>query len=144
MPATGVGGLDLYVKVDSRWRWLVVGQPAKFPENAATLVHDIPPGNRESLLYLPPSNGVRSVAVEIPKQSRLERTERDAADKPIVFYATSITQGGGKSRSGRLQTAILGRWLNRSVINLGFSGKSTMDQEMTRSAGRVQCLSLRH
>ena len=28
MPATGVSGLDLYVKADDgRWRWLGVGQP---------------------------------------------------------------------------------------------------------------------
>src|SRR5207302_644000 len=32
MPATGVSGLDLYVRAkDGRWRWLAVGQPTRFP-----------------------------------------------------------------------------------------------------------------
>ena len=37
MPATGVSGLDLYVKADDgRWRWLAVGQPR---ESGAMLQH---------------------------------------------------------------------------------------------------------
>ncbi|MGH7199104.1 MAG: SGNH/GDSL hydrolase N-terminal domain-containing protein, partial [Planctomycetaceae bacterium] len=28
MPATGVSGLDLYVKTDGRWRWLACARPA--------------------------------------------------------------------------------------------------------------------
>ena len=27
MPATGVSGLDLYVRLENAWRWLAVGQP---------------------------------------------------------------------------------------------------------------------
>ena len=50
--------------------------------------------------------------------------------KPLVFYGTSITQGGCASRPGMVHTAILGRWLDRPVINLGFSGNGTMDPEM--------------
>lgn len=129
MPATGVSGLDLYVKVDGRWRWLAVGQPRQFPENVATLANGIPAGTREYLLYLPLYNGVSSVEIGIAKQSRLQRVER-ADVKPIVFYGTSITQGGCASRPGMVHTAILRRRLNRPVINLGFSGNGTMDQSM--------------
>ena len=32
MPATGVSGLDLYIKTENGcWRWLAVGQPQAFP-----------------------------------------------------------------------------------------------------------------
>ena len=38
MAATGVSGLDLYVKVEGgRWHWLAVGQPKEAPTNTATL-----------------------------------------------------------------------------------------------------------
>src|SRR5690606_25897913 len=40
MPATGVSGLDLYVKTDEGWRWLGVGQPRE-QTNTATLVTGI-------------------------------------------------------------------------------------------------------
>ena len=131
MPATGVSGVDLYVKTDGgRWRWLAVGRPTTFPENQATLANGIPPGTREYLLYLPLYNGVTSVAIGIPKQNQLWRTNQAADLKPVVFYGTSITQGGCASRPGMVHTAILGRRLNRPVINLGFSGNGRMEQEL--------------
>ena len=45
-----------------------------------------------------------------------------AISKPLVFYGTSITQGGCASRSGMSYQAILGRMLNADFVNLGFSG----------------------
>ena len=49
---------------------------------------------------------------------------------PIVFYGTSITQGGCASRAGMSHTSILSRWLDRQVINLGFSGAGKMEPAM--------------
>jgi hypothetical protein len=47
--------------------------------------------------------------------------------KPIVFYGTSITQGGCASRPGMVHTAIIGRKLEMPVVNLGFSGNGRME-----------------
>jgi hypothetical protein len=54
MPATGVSGLDLYVRsgTDGRWQWLGVGQPSQ-TANTAQLAAGLPAGKRELLLYLP-------------------------------------------------------------------------------------------
>ncbi|MFO0801660.1 MAG: SGNH/GDSL hydrolase family protein [Gemmataceae bacterium] len=54
----------------------------------------------------------------------------DERGKPVVFYGTSITQGGCASRPGMVHTAILGRRFDVPVINLGFSGSGTLDPEM--------------
>jgi lysophospholipase L1-like esterase len=43
-------------------------------------------------------------------------------EQPIVAYGTSILQGGVTSRPGLAWTNILERNLDRTVINLGFSG----------------------
>lgn len=132
MPATGVSGLDLYVRTDEgRWRWLAVGRPTK-QENRARLVAGISPRQREYALYLPLYNGVKKVEIGIPKNSSLwTGPPRPAGrQKPIVFYGTSITQGGCASRPGMVHTAILGRWFDRPVINLGFSGNGRMELEV--------------
>ncbi|MCD6308927.1 MAG: exo-alpha-sialidase [Candidatus Latescibacteria bacterium] len=131
-PATGVSGLDLYVKTyGDHWRWLGVGRPEHFPVNTVTLARGIPREKREYLLYLPLYNGVSTVEIGIGGEFTLETAEPRPADrKPMVFYGTSITQGGCASRSGMVHTAILGRWLNYPVINLGFSGNGRMEQEM--------------
>jgi len=132
MPATGVSGLDLYVKcADGEWKWLAVGRPTLFPVNSVTLVKGIPKETREYFLYLPLYNGVLSVEIGVSKGSTFRKAAPyPQARKPIVFYGTSITQGGCASRTGMVHTAILGRRLNYPVINLGFSGNGRMEPEM--------------
>jgi len=132
MPATGVSGLDLYVKADDgRWRWLGAGQP-EAKTNTSSLVTGLHPGRREFLLYLPLYNGVSSLEIGIPAGRVIEKTAARTTGrlKPIVFYGTSITQGGCASRPGAVHTAILGRRFDRPVINLGFSGNGWMEPEM--------------
>jgi lysophospholipase L1-like esterase len=130
MPATGVSGLDLYVRSskDGRWQWAGVGQPLQKDDNRAAIT--VPAGKKECLLYLPLYNGVSAVEVGLPKDSFFSKALPRAAthQKPIVFYGTSITQGGCASRPGMVHTAILGRRFERPVINLGFSGSGRMDQ----------------
>ncbi|MDD4102884.1 MAG: SGNH/GDSL hydrolase family protein [Kiritimatiellae bacterium] len=132
MPATGVSGLDLYAR-DSRgvWRWVANGRPTG-QTNTIVLVEGIKPGSREYLLYLPLYNGVTSVEIGVPGSHLIVRAPAYPAEraKPVVFYGTSITHGACASRPGMAYTAILGRWHNRPVINLGFSGNGRMEPEV--------------
>src|SRR5262245_24772295 len=94
MPATGVSGLDLYVRSEKgHWQWLAVGRPEQ-KTNTAQLVSGLAPSKREYLLYLPLYNGVSSVQIGIPKSSALAKgpARPPERQKPIVFYGTSITQ----------------------------------------------------
>ncbi len=129
MPATGVSGVDLYSKDKSgRWRFVANGRPADVTNTARFT----PPSSQPCLLYLPLYNGVTSVAIGIPTGNTI--TVPDTAvikqRKPIVFYGTSITQGGCASRPGMVFTAIVGRQLDTPVINLGFSGSGKMEPAM--------------
>jgi hypothetical protein len=132
MPATGVSGLDLYVRTDAgKWHWLAVGKPTA-QTTTADLVSGLSPGKREYLVYFPLYNGVSSVEIGIPSDAKLYKPDPRAAEKskPIVFYGTSITQGGCASRPGMCHPAILGRRLDRPTINLGFSGNGRMEAEV--------------
>ncbi len=132
MPATGVSGLDLYVRVpDGHWRWLANGRPSG-KTTTAQLYGGIPAGEREFLLYLPLYNGVTSVELGLPEGSHLKQSPPRLAGhaKPIVFYGTSITQGACASRPGMVHTAIIGRKLDQPVINLGFSGNGRLEAEV--------------
>ena len=147
MAATGVSGLDLYVRDESGfWRWLAVGQPTA-QTNEANLVSNLPPvpkrsEPREFLLYLPLYNGVISVEIGLPPDATLAKADPYKYDdgslrKPIVFYGTSITQGGCASRPGMVHTAILGRRLEHPVINLGFSGNGRMEMEVVELLAEI-------
>jgi GDSL-like Lipase/Acylhydrolase family/N-terminus of Esterase_SGNH_hydro-type len=140
MPATGVSGLDLYVRLadTGRWHWLGTGRPST-RTNRNVLASGLPEGKREYLLYLPLYNGVSSVEIGLSRGTTLAKgpARPKERQKPIVFYGTSITQGGCASRPGMVHTAILGRKLECPVINLGFSGNGTMDPEMAQLLGEI-------
>lgn len=139
MAATGVSGVDLYVRDDAgKWRWLVCGRPSG-QTNSVRLVSGIPAGQRTYLMYLPLYNGVTSLEIGIPDDNTLAPAPPRPADrkKPIVFYGTSITHGACASRPGMVHTAILGRRFDRPVINLGFSGNGRMETEVAELMAEI-------
>ena len=135
MPATGVSGVDLYAKHEGGWRWLAIAQPTS-KAMKLKLTEGLDPGRREYLLYLPLYNGVDALEIGVPEGAAFV-PEPPRKEKPIVFYGTSICQGGCASRPGMLYTAILGRRLDRPVINLGFSGNGTMDASIGDLLGEL-------
>ena len=130
MAATGVSGLDLYVRTGNAWHWLGVGRPEK-QENEGTLVSGLKRARREYMLYLPLYNGIDSVEIGLSAGTALEPAPPSAA-KPVVFYGTSIVQGGCAARPGMAYPEIVGRMLDTSTVNLGFSGNGKMEPEMAK------------
>jgi len=72
------------------------------------------------MLYLPLYNGVSAVEIGTPKGQDVAKAPsiRRGTKSLSSFYGTSITQERCRS-AGMVHTAILGRWFNRPVINLG-------------------------
>jgi len=125
MPATGVSGVDFYARDEAgKWKWVMVSKPAA-QEVKVEVVKGLAPGLREYAAYLPLYNGIESLEIGVPKGAKFEGLA--PRPKPIVFYGTSITHGACASRPGMVHTAILGRRLDRPVVNLGFSGNGRMD-----------------
>ncbi|MGW3627026.1 SGNH/GDSL hydrolase family protein [Streptomyces sp. NPDC000880] len=126
MPATGASGLDLYARTSSGVdRWLAGTIPAtQFVEQR--LVTGVDPGRRLYTAYLPLYNGVESLQIGVDPGASFQGVQ-PRAERPAVFYGTSIMQGGVASRPGMSITAILGRRFDCPTINLGFRGNGTMD-----------------
>ena len=133
MPATGVSGLDLYVRDAGSWHWVGAGRPVKPDVNEAVLVDGLKPGKHEYTLYLPLYNGVDSVEIGLPAGAVFEAApDRYAGRRPILFYGTSIVQGGCASRPGMAHSAILGRMFDCPFVNLGFSGNAKSEPEVAQ------------
>lgn len=125
MAATGSSGVDLYARDDrGAWRWVGVTRPTT-TEIRQPLLEGGPGTLREYLAYLPLRNGVESLRIGVTEGAKF--TPLPPRQKPIVFYGTSITHGISASRPGMVHTAILGRRLERPVVNLGFSGFGRME-----------------
>ena len=137
MPATGVSGLDLYARdPQGKWRWVNVTKPTA-QEVKMVVLADLARGLREYGAYLPLYNGPDSLAIGVPEGATFERLA-SRAEKPIVFYGTSITHGASASRPGMVHPAILGRRFDRPVVNLGFSGNGKMDAAVGEALTRIE------
>lgn len=138
MTPTGIKGLDLYCLQDGEWIFAGSGRP-QGKINKATIVKNMLPQEREYLLYLSLYDGVTSLAIGVDSLSeiRLPAIDLPRREKPIVFYGTSILQGGCASRPGMAHTNILERRLNRECINLGFSGNALLDLEIAHLMASV-------
>lgn len=137
MPSTGIKGLDLYVLDGGNWHYVGTAKP-NAKESFAIFVKNMAVQNREFIAYLPLYDGVSSVEIGVEQEAQVRlpqnnRLIRSDLKKPILFYGTSITQGGCASRPGMAYTNILGRMLDRETINLGFSGNGRLDFSMAKA-----------
>jgi hypothetical protein len=135
MPATSVSGVDLYAADDAgRMLWAAVLKPDQPQINTQLLgnIRSAADGRpRRFDLYLPLFNRPDGLEIGIDQRFRLE-SAAPRQEKPVVFYGTSIMHGACASRSGMSISSILGRRLQRPVINLGFSGNGRMEPEVGR------------
>lgn len=127
MAGTGIRGLDLYVKHENQWYHIATGKPYK-AENERRLIKNLSGEEKEYMLYCPLYDGLTSLYIGLNPEAEITQVERK--EKPLVFYGTSITQGGCVTRPGMAYPAIIGRDLNVETINLGFSGNGRMDPEI--------------
>ncbi len=134
MPATGVSGLDLYTKT-SEGRWLWHKGKYSFGDTIQYHYGNIDPKEkfhemgREFQLYLPLYNEVEWLQIGVPREAVLDPLPL-RLEKPIVVYGTSIAQGACASRPGMAWTSILGRKLDRPLINMAFSGNGRLEKEL--------------
>lgn len=130
MPASGVSGLDLYAQHDGKWSWLATHMPNEM-SYAGPLANGIFAERRAYHINLPLYNGVKSLEIGVPKDAYFKPIP-PRKEKAILFYGTSITQGGCASRPGMCFVNILGRRLDRPILNFGFSGNGRMELEVGR------------
>jgi hypothetical protein len=118
MASVGENGFDLYVGHDY--------QGSAWPDAAGKITKEWRVGRelkmRDITLYLPLYKAVTIQEVNLDADAHLEPPTPYAIRKPIVYYGSSITQGGCASNPGGSCQAILERRLDADFVNLGFSG----------------------
>lgn len=138
MTDTGTKGLDLYALVDGEWRHVCSAQP-QGKKSEREIISNMDPVEREYMLYLSLYDGVMSLEIGVDEGAFIGHpaVDRPSREKPVVMYGTSILQGGCANRPGMAHTNIIGRRLDREVINLGFSGNALLDIEIAELMASV-------
>jgi lysophospholipase L1-like esterase len=137
MAFTGIKGMDLYALNGSSWEFVNTARPSG-KINEAVITSNMDGAMREFMLFLPLYDGVTALEIGIDSLSVIDQPNINLPNrqKPVICYGTSILQGGCATRPGMTHTNILARWLNREVINLGFSGNAKLDYEIAELIGQ--------
>ncbi len=137
MPSTGVSGVDVYRWDEARGRWMFAHMGRINNANGASCTVGWKPGT-PCLINLPLYNGIRSFELGIaPKATIQPYAYKGGTSKPVVFYGTSITQGGCCSRPGLAFVNMVGRDLDVPIVGLGFSGSGVMEFEMSEHLAAI-------
>lgn len=123
MPSSGSSGLDFFEGVGTDMRYIATRQPACGQKELEAEIA-LSKGEKTVTVYLPLYNGVRSLQCGIAQGASLSAPPPYSREKPMVFYGSSITQGGCASRTSNSYCAMLARHFESDFINLGFSGNA--------------------
>jgi len=133
----GQSGVDLYVH--DTYRGTAVPDKDAVPGKVYEHVYfrNQPRVMRDITIYLALYSPVKVLEIGLDKNAAVELAVPFAVTRPLVFYGTSITQGGCASRAGMSYQAILGRRLNLNHVNLGFSGNGKGEASVARAVAEI-------
>ena len=126
-PMTGSSGFDLYA--DGIYRGTFC-PPLEITDGFESRVDLRGKGMREILIHMPLYSGVISLEIGIEPGSVLLPAEEYKYKTPVVYYGSSITQGGCASRPGNCYQNHISRHYDCDHVNLGFSGSAKAEETM--------------
>lgn len=98
-------------------------------------------GRKDAGLYpvFPLYSGVEKLTVCLDEGSTVKPYEKYKGEKPVLYYGSSITQGGCASRADNCYQALVSEWTNTDYLILGFSGNAKGEPAMSGYLKGVDC-----
>ncbi|MBR6593913.1 MAG: hypothetical protein IKK83_01835 [Clostridia bacterium] len=136
MPLSGSTGCDIYVGRGKNSKFMKMCAPIRVEdewfEDGCNVVHigeEYTKELRDITVTLPLYGGISEIYIGIDECSSL------VAPTPythgmVMFYGSSITQGGCACRSGTSYDGMISRMMDCDVYNLGFSGNAKGEPEI--------------
>ena len=125
MAFTGSLGFDLYEVVDGKEKYVKTFVPPVAEQNVFEGVIELGGvKERELVINFPLYSGVKSLFIGLSESASVGKASKYAYTVPVVYYGSSITQGGCASRPGNSYQQMICRRLSCDYVNLGFSGNA--------------------
>lgn len=140
MPASGSLGCDMYIKEHKGYAYAGTFMPPNVskPGSYETVIHLGSRKMRDITINLPLYNSVSNIIIGLEKGAKLKKSPEYTHQLPIVFYGSSITQGGCASKPGNSYEAMISRRFDCDYINLGFSGNAKGEQEVAEVVAKLK------
>lgn len=143
MPLSGSGGFALCENTEKGEIFLCSLFP-DFSEETG-FVRTVPlagKGMRNYTIYFPLYNDVNDLALGFAAGARVGKGAPYRPIKPVVYYGSSITQGGCASRADTDYQGFICKRNNVDFINLGFSGNAKGEERMADYLATLDCSAL--
>lgn len=132
MPLTGTSGFDMYSYQNGEYTFENTFPPPYDMQNGYDAIYYFKtPGIHELIINFPLYNDLSDLYIGIKDGFSVYSGEKYINKKPVVYYGSSITQGGCASRPGNCYQAIISQKLDCDYINLGFSGSARAEKAIT-------------
>ncbi|MBS4197540.1 SGNH/GDSL hydrolase family protein [Lederbergia citri] len=139
MPATGQCGFDCYIGEPGEQVFCSVSKYEHTEDHYEVVLFEREEQSLLSItLHFPLYQGVNEVLVGIDTDANIAAPPDYMDEKKLIFYGTSILQGGCASRPGMAYTNIMSRRINREFINLGFSGNGKGEVNMAHIISEIE------
>ncbi len=140
MPLSGSSGFVLLQKEERKEKFIVTLMPEWYDETGFERTIALPGrGMREYILYFPLYNEVSRLRLGFDPQATVAGGKSYAPLAPVVYYGSSITQGGCASRADNCYQALIAKELNVDFVNLGFSGNARAEEAMIEYLAALEC-----
>ena len=135
---TGSIGFDLYIRENGKERYFkTFVPPVKIEDGFESVVEFGNSDLKEITINFPLYSDVSDLYIGLENTAVVKEHIPYKHEKPIVFYGSSITQGGCASRPGSSYESILSRAFDADFVNLGFSGSARAEDEMAEYISKL-------
>lgn len=134
IPLSGSAGADLYLGRGLDSEYLGYIAPDCHVMEEISVEKTFTKKNKMEIvtINLPRNDHLLSMEIGIDNFAAIEKAPAYAIENPIVFYGSSITEGGCADRAGNAYTSIVCRWLDADYRNFGFSGSARGEQTFAK------------
>ena len=137
---------DLYIDTETGSEYYGTFKPQSKLTEAGMFESVIDLGSKENrniTIYFPVLNPVKDVYVGVSKDAQIGNHEIAYADTgKIVWYGSSITQGGSVSSPGKTYAAMVSRKFNKDFLNLGFWGSANGQEAIANHIADIDDMSV--
>lgn len=143
MNRTAQGGFDCYIGNSFKeLKFIDAARVGHLQTEYEYVFFENLPGKKLIVLNFPLYTGVETCFIGLDELAEVKKAKSFNDKKRIVFYGTSITQGGCASRPGLQYTNFLSRTMKREILNFGFSGNAFGEKEVANEIAKVKDVSL--
>ena len=140
MPAVGSSGYDIYLVENGQQIFYRSFIPEyNFNETFEQVIDFEDDSEKDIIIHMPLYNGCSSMYIGLQENAYIKESSGYKKASPMLFYGSSITQGGCASRPGNAYTNMLSRIFNIDHINLGFAGNAKGEDEIAEYVSNIDC-----